>query len=1003
MERERTMQRDDSPLSQKAIRFTMVGAAALLGGLLVLVLLWYDKDGISSDSLLRKAVYCIGTALLLGLLFAAFLNEAMRGRRERRVKWGVWFYPVLSGVLALACMCLAYTFLGMWPLGGKTGMIVDMHHQYAPLLARLRDMLLNGGSPVYSFEVGLGINFVSLFGYYLASPFNLLLVFFQEHLLAEGILVITLLKNALSAAFFAACVQSVYRRRNMTIPMVSVMYALMMYMIAYSWNIMWLDVVMVLPLVVLGFEKMMRTGRYLWYILPLAYALIANYYIGFMLCIFLVLYYLVYALRKRRRAEQQAWGIARFALGSLLGGGLAMFMLVPVFLALGHTSAAGQKPPDLNSMFDMFGLLGRHLYGTTPTIRSGNLPNIYCGMLAVLLLPIFATLKAIPLRRRVSYIGLCGVLGLSFTVNLANLFWHGMHFPNDLPYRFSFLYSFVLLLIAFETLQHLRAITFKQIGFSLTALVAYLVIEERFGDKAYGFEAIYISLLLLGIYAAVLALVSWKKIRRIRIAYALLCLVATGEMLFHAGSAFVKLDSQEHYTSHNAYVDNDTTRAIRQAVDKAESIGDEELGTAFYRMELLPRRTCVDTALFGYRGITVFSSSNYYTTTRTMGALGYAINGVNSHLYRSFVPTVDSLLGIRYLVMNTQLASHEQLVYRDSVSCNGTQYYIYENPDALPLGFVAENAIKEWQYTLYHPFTSQNTLFKTLTGDERDLFTLHPVGDVISNVSPTAINLYASDGKANGTFSVKLKSGGQTFIYADCGAAKSIQVSAGSASWSVSPREAYIIDAGQLEAGDELTMTVSAEMSCTGNFFVATLNSDVYREAIDKLAAGGLAVTSFSDDHIQGTVQSEGGALFTSIPYDAGWKVWVDGQPVETYGVSKAFLAFDMPTGEHTVEMRYRPQGLLIGLILSAFSLCLVVFLAILTHIRLQRKRDARLLARYGIVPPAALQTAEAPNSVLSPEAGLAADSALPEEGPPEKSSGDSEPGPSPEPSSSNE
>ena len=115
-------------------------------------------------------------------------------------------------------------------------------------------------------------------------------------------------------------------------------------------------------------------------------------------------------------------------------------MLVPVFLALGHTSAAGQKPPELTSMFDMFGLLGRHLYGTTPTIRSGNLPNIYCGMLAVLLLPIFATLKAIPLRRRVSYIGLCGVLGLSFTVNLANLFWHGMHFPNDLPYRFSFLY-----------------------------------------------------------------------------------------------------------------------------------------------------------------------------------------------------------------------------------------------------------------------------------------------------------------------------------------------------------------------------------------------------------------------------------------------------------------------------------------------------------------------------------------------------------------------------------
>ena len=177
----------------------------------------------------------------------------------------------------------------------------------------------------------------------------------------------------------------------------------------------------------------------------------------------------------------------------------------------------------------------------------------------------------------------------------------------------------MLLLIAFETLQHLRAVTFKQIGASFAALLAYLMVEEHFGDKAYGFEVIYVSLLLLAVYAAVLALVARRKIPRVRIAYALLCLVVTGEMLFHAGGAFRKLDSQEHYTSHGNYVDNDATETIRQAVAKAEQLGDSEMGKEFYRMELLPRRTCVDTALFGYRGITVFSSSNYYTTTRTMG------------------------------------------------------------------------------------------------------------------------------------------------------------------------------------------------------------------------------------------------------------------------------------------------------------------------------------------------------------------------------------------------
>ena len=135
---------------------------------------------------------------------------------------------------------------------------------------------------------------------------------------------------------------------------------------------------------------------------------------------------------------------------------------------------------------------------------------------------------------------------------------------------------------------------------------------------------------------------------------------------------------------------------------------------------------------------------------------------------------------------------------------------MYENPDALPLGFVTDAAVKDWQYTYYYPFTSQNTLFKAMTGDSRELFTLHPVGAGINNTSATAINLYAADGKANGTFKVTLRSGGQTFVYADCGAAKTIQVSANGSTWSVSPREAYIIDAGVLKEGDELTMTVSA-------------------------------------------------------------------------------------------------------------------------------------------------------------------------------------------------
>ena len=167
-------------------------------------------------------------------------------------------------------------------------------------------------------------------------------------------------------------------------------YALGGFSIAYNWNVMWLDGVALLPLVVLGLEHMLHTGRFLPYALLLALALYANYYIGFMLCLFLVLYFLQWLLRHPRSAGALTRACGRFAGASLLAGGLAAFLLVPTALALSRTSAAGGTMPSFDSNFPLFELLGRMFYGASPTIRSGNLPNVYCGVIAVLLLPVSA-------------------------------------------------------------------------------------------------------------------------------------------------------------------------------------------------------------------------------------------------------------------------------------------------------------------------------------------------------------------------------------------------------------------------------------------------------------------------------------------------------------------------------------------------------------------------------------------------------------------------------------
>jgi hypothetical protein len=923
----------------------------LIAALAAFMLLREDT-GLSTTA--QQWVYPIGMAGLLAALITLFLGIATQDPNKPEAARKAWFYPLMAGLLGLVCMSLAYAYLGMWPVGVETGLIVDMHHQYAPLLADLRDMLLHGGSPLYSFHVGLGSSYLPLFAYYLASPFNLLLVLFPEHLLPEALLVITLLKNALTAALFAACLQYVYRRRDMSVCIVAIMYSMMMYLLAYSWNIMWLDCVMILPLVVLGFERMMRTGKFLTYVLSLAYALYANYYIGFMICLFMVLYYAVYFLRKRREAGRQAKSFLRFVVGSALGGGLAMFLLIPVAMALGQTSAAGGTLPDIKANFDIFNLLGRHLYETSPTIRSGNLPNLYCGLLSVVLLPVFATTRSIPLRRRAAYLGLLAVMALSLVVNQMDLIWHGLHAPNDLPYRFSFLYCFVLLLIAFETLTRLKDISLKQVGGTFVGLLAYLMIEDRFGDEAYGFTSIYVSLLLVAVYVGILAFVSRRHLR-VKTAVALLLVVVTAEMTFQAGDTFKTLNGNEYYTDHIDYVDNDITAAGRAAVDKMKRYGDAQSDGAFYRMEKLPRRTTVDPALYHYRGLSVFASSNSYKTTKFMGSLGYAINGVNSYLYHSFVAPVDSLFGIKYLALNINLSSHPQLKKIDSVQIGSSSFYIYENTMALPVGYFVKAGIRDWSADAWNPFTSQSGLLSAMTGNYADLYEFQAIevdeGSMdmasVGGIYNFSVNPVGDTASADFTAPVTKK--GQGFIYVDCRAAKDISVSVRNKdtgetrdSWTVTPHEPYIIDAGTLGTDYEVCVTVGAESAATGNIYVAIMDDAVLQQDMQTLSAGGMQVSSFSDSRIDGKLTApEDGAVFTSIPYDAGWTVTVDGVKVDTYGVGEtdvederagAMLAFDVAQGEHDIVLSFFPRGLIPGALISLISLALLVFLVLYTR-----------------------------------------------------------------------
>ena len=947
--------------SRRIIRACALTMVFLILGLVIFLWLRHgylkEYKGIEGEiDRLQMALYTVGGSALVAVIGtlcakACFPNEAARPR-------GVWACPLAAAALSLALMALAYVHLGVWPVGEKSILMVDMHHQYAPLMSELRHMLIEGADFSYSFHVGLGANFIPCFAYYLASPFNLLLLFFSEAHLAEAILVITLLKNALAAGAFAACAQYIYRKRNAAIVCVSVLYSLMLYMLAYSWNIMWLDVVALLPLVVMCFERMLRERKWLGYVLTLALALFSNYYIGFMLCVFLVLYFIVWQLREERTLGERALGTGLFAGGSLLGGGLVMALLLPTAIALGRTSAAGDTFPDFSATFELFDVFGRMFYGATPTIRSGNLPNLYCGVVTVLLVPIYATQRGVPLRRRICYCLLLAVLLVSCTINQWDIVWHGLHTPNDLPYRFSFLVCFVMLLMAARVLTQLSQITPKQIFGSLAASAAYLILWEKLGgDNAPDAKLLYLNILLLVVYAVVLTVGAMRRLP-VRAGRLLLLVVVTLELFFGSARTLDTMDGNEYFTLQQNYVDNDSTAATAAAIERAQEIAKQE-GAEFARIEYLPRSTCMDTALHHYKGITTFASSNSYDTTLFMGDLGYAINGVNSYLYHSFVAPPDSLLGIKYVILEFPIGSHSQLKPVDSLAVGEEERYIYVNTCALPVGYYATDAIRDYAGMDYAPFDNQELLYGSILGSEADIYTpleLEPEDD---NSSIYGSSFVKSGLDTTGYFSNKVTERGQYFAFVDCRAADSISVATYKADgeqqnhWDVTTYEPYIIDLGTLDPEQEVEVTISAESAVSGNIHIVRLDAAALETAVAAVREHGLAVTESTSTTLKGTVTAPAdGVVFLSIPYDSGWTATVDGKPAATFPVDKdvegedgAMLAVEIPEGKHTLALTYRAPGQTLGIIVSLVCAAIIVLLWLLERLFTRKKAAAAVPA----------------------------------------------------------
>jgi uncharacterized membrane protein YfhO len=841
---------------------------------------------------------------------------------------------LLAFAIPAIILLISYMSRGIFPVGNRNVLTIDLYHQYAPFIAELRAKFVSGGSLFYSWAGGLGTNFWALYAYYLASPINILLVLFPPAYVTEAILLITLIKIGLCGAFFFIYLRGVWRQENLQMVAISLFYALSAYSLAYSWDIMWLDGIFMLPLIMLGLVKLVREKRCLLYCLSLGYILYSNYYIAYFIILFTILYFpiVLFQYQGFSRPRQLLATVGRFGAFSLLGAGLSSILMVPTYFSLQLTSAADDAfPATIMHYFDLFDYIGQHFMLVTPTIRSG-MPNMYCGILALLLIPVYFFARSIGVKQKLMHLGLILVMILSFNINVLNFIWHGFHYPNQLPYRNSFVYIFLILSIAYPALRSLGEFTGKQLGAIAASAVGCVLLAQKLNDTAVELQTVYVTIIFIVIYAAILTMERVRKMRKADIALALM-IVVVAELTLNTLLTVHRIDTTEYYSTREGYLDGVEVADIRQAVS---DIAKDE-GQSFYRMECIPPKTINDGFMYGYRGLSIFASTMAERPVKTFENLGFHSNSINSYKYESQTVVLDSLFGIKYLIRRSGNAVDQ---IRESI-IKTSNIDVYKNPYALSIGYVGLPALADWYSSSGDPFTAQNKLVTALTGSEDALVELkRETGDLGNmTISNTTTHYYSytrtnTNQESSAKVNILVEQDQQVYLYFQTTANKADRgyIMVGETRVDFNAKRSTIVDVGYVKVGTpvELNIFYDSKSSQTGMFelYAYALDEDTFAQAISQLRSQSLQVTRFTDTRVEGTVTAANDGVFLlTIPYDEGWSVELDGQPVTVTALDGCFISFDITAGTHAVRLKYTPPWLLVGLLISLGSLIVLLMI----------------------------------------------------------------------------
>lgn len=808
---------------------------------------------------------------------------------------------LISFIIPVVAMILIFIFRGIFPFGKETFLRTDMYHQYAPFFSEFQYKLHHGGSLLYSWDVGLGINFSALFAYYLASPLNWLLILCPKGLILEFMTYMIVVKIGLAGVAMCWYLRRRFPEQTLGCSFIAILYALSGYISAYSWNLMWLDCIILFPLIMLGLERLVRGENAMLYVIALGLSILSNYYISIMTCIFMVIYFIcLNVLEGVGDARVVGLRVLRFGLYSLIAGGLAAVTLLPEIYALQMTASSDFNfPQTATQYFTIIDMFARQMPFVETEQGLDHWPNIYAGALVFLLLPLYFMNRKIELREKIVNGVLLVFFYLSFSVNILNFIWHGFHYPNSLPCRQSFIYIFLILVLCYEAWLHRAASSAKEVNASFGMAIAFLLVAQKVvTDDAIHFSVFYLSGLFVLLYYCFLYTERTRTKRAHHWTVLAMLVIVSVEATLNMAVTSVTTTSRTAYVSDNKDVEK-LVQAVRAEDD------------SFYRFEKITRKTKDDGAWMNFPSVSLFSSTAYAHCSDFFKRMGME-SSTNAYSITGSTPLMNMLMSVKYGIYSEEPQAPGEMGLSYIASSGVTS--IYQTEFALPLGYMlSDAALEAWDTHAGTPALAQNSLCEAL--------------DCAPVMSSVLGEFYDSD------YSFTADQAGEYYAYVNNASVKQVVANYGYTEKSFNNVDrGYLLELGYLEAGDTVTLHSKTEGQ--------SVSADVYRfdynalrELQDVLQDESLELTSWKDTKLSGTITTEqGGVMMTSIPYDPGWKVYMDGVETDITKVKDTFVGVELTPGTHTIELRFMPQGLVLGGLITALSLVMLLVIWLLTR-----------------------------------------------------------------------